>query len=84
MSIRPRTEPLTLEHVADVIGMDAARSLPPHMFDGLTVDSLDMVVLISKIGAWRPHELPPEWIPDEVLRRWVTLGQGVAALAHRS
>ena len=75
--VEPAGEPLTRERLAEVIGVDAADGLPDTLLAGLTLDALDAVVLVHRILTWTPKEPPPGWVPEEVLRRWVTLGRVV-------
>jgi hypothetical protein len=68
-------EPLTREMVAAVIGAEAAHKVPASLLDSLTADGLDAVVLRQRMMSWKPTELPPEWVPEVALRRWVSLSR---------
>jgi len=64
---------LTRDRLVDAIGADAAEAFGDKLLEGLTIDDLEAVELASRIRTWTPETPAPEWVPDPVLRRWVTL-----------
>lgn len=68
---------LTNEHLKEALGEDVFRRVPSSMLDKCTADDLEWLRANDRLLTREPDGPVPEWVPESVRRRWVTMPAAV-------